>query len=238
MAKSFLCRRTDEGAAVMEDAIEYLRQCLDNNEKRFGRLSLETWKALLTLAVAYSAAEDFKKVKQLLAPSVSASKGERETDPKLMLWAYTLLVDAYLRLGLIPEGMELSLEGRAIAKGIGCSAPDQLLESLVQKSKELQAEGSVKRHQRGFTVSLLTLCFFVSHGFEKSGTEAHLKTELQILFQSYGVCDKDWEWALKHAHLTKYDFVGLLSVLLHHSGLVPAKLETILRRKPRVIEVR
>ena len=142
MAKSFLCRRTEEGGTVMEDAMEHVRQCLDNNEKKFGRLSPETWKARLILAVMYSAAEDYKKVKPLLAPYVAATKGKPETNPKLMFWAYTLLAETYFMLNLIPEAMEISLEGKAMAKEIDWSTPDQLLESLVTKVQGASDRGN------------------------------------------------------------------------------------------------
>ena len=44
---------------------------------------------------------------------------------------------------------------------------------------------------------------------------------LRLFLKSCGIGGDEWDWTVKHAHLTRYDFVGLLSILLHHTGLAP-----------------
>jgi hypothetical protein len=110
------------------------------------------------------------------------------------------------------------------------SAPDPLLEALLQRAIALEAKGDMESRQRGFVVALLTLSWYVSHGFERSRADAPVQGQLRILAKSCGLGDEEWEWTVKHAHLTRYDFVGLLSILLHHTGLAPRPLSVVAKR--------
>lgn len=238
MAKSFVSKRTSEGVVVKEDTIEYLRQCSVQAEEQHGRYSTESRMARLILAAMHCATEDYEGVEPLLAGHVAVQKGKDGANPMWMFWALALLFEAYANLNRIPEAMQISKEGRSIAKQTDASAKDPFLEALVHQAIALEAEADSKRRQHGFAVALLTLSWFVSHGFERSRGNAHVPGQLQAPFKSYGLGDEDWKWAVKHAHLTKYDFVGLLSILLHHTGLAPLPFDTVVRRRPRVFQVR
>jgi hypothetical protein len=238
MKKSFVSKRTSEGVAVKEDTIEYLRQCSVQAEELHGRYSTESRMARLILAAMHCATEDYESVERLLTGHVAAQKGRDGANPMWMFWALALLFEAYANLNRIPEAMQISKEGRSIAKQTDASAKDPFLEALVHQAIALEAEADSKSRQHGFAVALLTLSWYVSHGFERSRGNAHVPGQLQALFKSYGLGDEDWKWAVKHAHLTKYDFVGLLSILLHHAGQAPARLEPWMSQRVRVIHVR
>jgi hypothetical protein len=155
-----------------------------------------------------------------------------------MFWAGTLLVDAYINLGRIPEAMRIKEQGKSIARGFDPSASAPLLETLFEKATGLQAKRHSKSRQRGFVLAFVPLCWSISHGFQGTPFGSALLERLRAFFDSYGIHGDEWEWTVKHAHLTGYDFVGLLSILLHHTGLAPTPLHTVVRRRPRVIEVR
>jgi hypothetical protein len=238
MAKSFACRKTPEGVAVMEDTTEHLRQGFNRVEEQYGRHNPETWEARLILAVMHSAAEDYEKVESLLAGYWIAAKGKQGANPRELSWAHALLFETYFKLNRIPEAMRISNEARSLPKEIDPSASDPLLEAFLRRTMVLEAMGDLKSRQRRFVAALMTLCWYVSHGFHRSTADSHVRDQLQVLFKSYGVGDEEWEWTVKHAHLTRYDFVGLLSILLHHTGLAPRPLRVVARRRYRVIEVR
>jgi hypothetical protein len=192
----------------------------------------------VTLAALRSVAEHHENVESLLAGNVAALKDNQEANPMWMFWALSLLMEAYANLNRIPEAMLISKEGRAIAKKTDASKKDAFLEVLVQQAIALENEGEPKIRQRGFVVALLTLSWYVSHGFQRSSADAPVQDRLRLLFESYGIRGEEWEWTVKHAHLTRYDFVGLLSILLHHTGLAPVPLKPATRRRPRVMVVR
>ncbi len=222
----------------MMDSKEYLRQCSVRAEEQHGRYSTESRTARLILAAIHSVTEDYENVEPLLAGHVAALKGNRESNPMWMFWALSLLFEAYVNLNRIPEAVRISNEGKSVAKRTDASAKDPFLEALLHQAIALEAKADSKSRHHGFVVALLTLSWYVSHGFERSRGNAHVRDQLRLLFDSYGIRGDDWVRTVKRAHLTKYDFVGLLSILLDHTGLVPPPMESMIRRKPRVHVVR
>lgn len=91
---------------------------------------------------------------------------------------------------------------------------------LLELALSLETEGDTAGVQQGFVAALMALCSCMTSGFHRTSSGAQLLERLPSFFKSYGIGGEEWEWTLKHSHLTKYDFVGLLSILLHHTGLV------------------
>ena len=238
MAKSFTSKRTPNGEAAISDTAEHFHQRLYSLEKHYGRHSPESRDSRLILATIHTVAENYGKVESLLAGHLAVFKENPEANPMRMFWALSLLFEAYANLNRIPEAMRISEEGKSIAKKTDASVKDPFLEALVQQAIALEAEGDFVNRRRGFVVALLTLSWYVSHGFDRSHADDHVRDQLQLLFTSYGLDDEQWEWTVKHAHLTKYDFVGLLSILLNQTGLPPTPLEPMMEREPRVNVVR
>jgi hypothetical protein len=226
--------------AVMEDTMEHLSHSFHRASKEYGKHSQEAWKVRAVLAVICSAAGDYEHVVSLLSGFVVAEKGKSELNPMWMLWAKTLLVDAYFRLGHFSEAMRISEQGKPLAEGIDPSATDPLLEEFLEQAMALEAKGDLKRRQRGFVVGVVALCWSISHGVQRTPFGSAFLDRLRLFFDSYGIRGDEWEWTVKHSHLTRYDFVGLLSILLHHTGLAPKPLTVApkQRRRPRIIEVR
>ena len=240
MAKSFVCRRTPQGIAAMEDTIQHLHQCSRGEAKQHGQYGPEAWKVRVILAVIYSAAGDYEHVVSLLSGYMVVEKGKSELNPMWMLWAGTLLVHAYFDLGRFSEAMRISEQGKSLARGIDPSASDPLLEELLGQATVLEAKSDLTSRQRGVVVGLLALCWSISHGVQRTPFGSAFLERLRLFFDSYGIRGDEWEWTVKHSHLTRYDFVGLLSILLHQTGLVPRPLTVApkQRRRPRIIEVR
>jgi hypothetical protein len=232
MSKSFVCRRTPQGIAVMEDTMEHLSHSFHRAGKEYGKHSPEAWKVRVILAVIYSVAGDYEHVVSLLSGYVVAGKGKSELNPMWMLWAGTLLVDAYFRLGRFSEAMRISEQGKPLAKGIDPSATDPLLEEFLEQATALEAKGDLTSRQRGVVVGLLALCWSISHGVQRTPFGSAFLERLRLFFDSYGIRGDEWEWTVKHSHLTRYDFVGLLSILLHHTGLAPRPLTVVAKRRP------
>lgn len=238
MAKSFICRRTDEGDAAKAHTVEYFHQSVDQTEKECGRHSPEAWEARVILAGIRCAAGDYEEVEPLLTGYVAAEKGKQGPNPMWMAWARAMLVEAYVNLNRISDAMRISSQGRSIAKEIDPSANDPLIESFLEQAIGLEAKKDPKSRQRGFVTALMALCWSISHGYQRTPAGVHLIDRVRLFFDSYGISGKEWEWTVKHAHLTRYDFVGLLSILLHHTGLAPRPLPPLMKQKPRIIEVR
>jgi hypothetical protein len=74
MAKSFACRRTPQGVAVMEDTIEHLRQSVHRMKEEYCRYSPEALETRVVLAVTKCATEDYEPVVPLLSGYVVAEK--------------------------------------------------------------------------------------------------------------------------------------------------------------------
>jgi hypothetical protein len=224
----------------MEDTIQHLHQCSRGEANQHGQYGQEAWKVRVILALIYSAAGDYEHVVSLLSGYMVVEKGKSELNPMWMLWTVTLLVHAYFDLGRFSEAMGISEQGKPLAKGIDPSAPDLLLEELLEEATALEAKGDLTSRQRGVVIALMALCWSISHGVQRTPFGSDFLERLRVFFHSYGIRGDEWEWTVKHAHLTRYDFVGLLSILLHHTGLAFRPLSVVVKRprRPRIIEVR
>jgi hypothetical protein len=193
----------------------------------------------LILGATYCAVEDYEKAEPLLTRCVGEARSQRAPNVADMRWAVSLLAEAYFNLGRIPEGIRVTSEGKSFSGKIDSSAKDPLLEGFFQLALSLETNGDSSRVQQGFAAALMALCWCMTYGFQRISSGAQLLERLRSFFRSYGIGDEEWEGVVKHAHLTKYDFVGLLSMLLHHTGLAQSHLmESLARRKPRVVVVR
>lgn len=230
MAKSFISKRTLQGQSAMKDAAEYFLQRTRQAEKKCGRYSAEALEAVVLSASIYCASEDYEKTAPSLAGYVAVEKGLEPPNPMWMFWARGLLVETYFNLGRISEAMRISKEGKSMARAVDPSAADPLLEALLEQGTVLKAKGDLKSRQRGFVVGLVALCRSISHGFQRTPFGSAFLERLRLFFNSYGIHEDAWEWTVKHAHLTRYDFAGLLSILLHHTGLTTKPSSVIEKR--------
>jgi hypothetical protein len=149
-----------------------------------------------------------------------------------------LLVETYYKLNRIAEAIQISNQGRSMARQMDPSATDPLLEELLEQARALEAKGDLKSRQRGFLGGLVALRRSISHGFQRTPFGSAFLERLRLFFDSYGIRGEEWGWLVKHSYLTRYDFVGLLSILLHHTGLASTPLSVVATRPYRVIEVR
>jgi hypothetical protein len=120
MAKLFVCRRSPQGISVWADTTEYLCRCSHQAERQYGRHSPEASMARLILAAHHSAGENYGDMEPLLGGDLTVAKGDQEANTRSVLWARSLLIEAYFYLNRIAEGMRISNEGKSIARTTTC----------------------------------------------------------------------------------------------------------------------
>ncbi len=237
MSKSFVCRRRPEATAVMMEVIDHCRGSVTRTEKKHGRDGLKTLQALLILAAMYHVLENYEKAEPLLKGHLSAAKRKSVPDSRETVWASTMLAEAYFKTNRIGDAMLITKEARALCGSVDPNRKDPLLSALLQLALSLGAGQDSESRMRGLAAALVALCWCVSHGIHRAPADAQSLESLRHIFGSYGIEHETWEWALKHANLTKYDFLGLLSVLLHGSGLLPSEIKPPKRERVRVIHL-
>jgi hypothetical protein len=238
MAKSFVCRRSSAGMAVRTDAISGIYQDLRQAEKQYGRASLETAEPLLILGSAHYILEDYGPAEGMFVRYIEIVKAKLGSNTLEAFHGLGTLAEIYFFLNRFPEASCLNNEAKSISKKIDPCAYDPMVEALFRRAEAHKGKTDLESRQRGFLVALMALSLCITRGWHRGSGGAQILDGLRAILTSYGIDEEEWEWVVKHAHLTKYDFVGLLSILLHHTGLAPTPLHTVVRRRPRVIEVR
>ena len=148
------------------------------------------------------------------------------------------LAEMYFFLGRFPEAISLNNEAKSISKKIDACACDPIVEALFRRAVAYKVKTDRSSRQRGFVAALMALSLCITRGWHRGSRGAQILDDLRVIFTSYGIGKEDWEWVVKHAHLTKYDFIGLLSILLHHTGLTPEPVVTVGRARRRSNGVR
>jgi hypothetical protein len=238
MGKSFLCRRTSSGTEAMKNAIEHVRRDLRRAEKRYGWKSLEASEPLLLLGALNYVAKDYARAEPLVARYVAIAQKKVPSNPADTFWGLTLLSDIYADLNRFAKCLEAGAKAKLLSYRPDPSAVDTLSEILVKRVFACSDENTTEGHRRTFIFGLVALCWCVTHGFHRCAAGTKVMNKLVPVFESYGIDHEQWEWVVKHAHLTKYDFVGLLSILLRHTGLDCGGFEPWVDQEIRVIEVR
>lgn len=238
MAKTFLCRRSPTGMAVMTGAIDRVHIDVQEAEKQFGQESLEVAEPLLILACANYALEDYKKAEDMFVRYIAIVKAKLGPQTLEVFHSLATLAHVYFQLSRLPEAFDLNNEAKSISKTLDPCAYDPMLKALVRRAEGYEGKTDLRSRQRRFVSALLALSWCISHGGHRGSGGAKILDGLREIFASHGLDEKDWEWTLKHAHLTKYDFLGLLSILLRHTGLAPRPSPPVRQRGLRIIEVR
>lgn len=132
----------------------------------------------------------------------------------------------------------VSSEAKPLSRAIDPSAPDPVFEALWHLAMSFEAKGDTENRQRGVAIALMALCWSITRGLYRTQWGAQALDYLRLHFSSYGIVLDEWNWLVKHAHLTKYDFIGLLSIVLYNADLSPVSAKSWMKREPRVIEVR
>lgn len=238
MAKTFLSKRTSAALAVMTDTIDHVRHDVRQAKNRNHRKSSMSLECQLIFGSLYYVVEDYKEAEPVLVTYVSAAKKEFGTNSIETFRGLWLLSEVWTGLDRIVEAMTAGAEAKSISMKINFSTNDPVAEALFRRAVAEKETKGLQGRQRAFVMALTALSLCVTGGLHRSSWGAEMLERLRLFFKSYGIDDTEWEWTVKHTHLTRYDFVGLLSILLHHTGLAPDRLEPVLRRKSRVIEVR
>ena len=238
MAKTFFVKRTPEGTKVTANTLACALRHLKKTEKRHGQASRKTVEASLLLAAMYCVVEDYEEAEPLLKRCMATAKNRLPQNADALSWANALLAEAYGAMNRIPEAFLIMNEGKSISRILDHSAPDMMFEALWKLALSFEADHDAESRQRGFVAALMALCWFVTRGLNRSRADAHRQEDLRLHFSLDGIVLDEWRWLIKHAHLTRYDFVGLLSIVLHNADLSPVSVQSWIKREPRVIEVR
>ncbi|MGB6065106.1 MAG: tetratricopeptide repeat protein [Desulfomonilaceae bacterium] len=238
MAKSFLSKRSPAGMAVMTSTIDHLSQDLHLIEEQYGRESLEAAEPLLILGGADYIIEDYEKAGGKLVRYIEIVKAKLGPDTLEALHGLGTLAEIYFFLNRIPEALSLINEAKSNSKKIDPCAYDPMLEALLRRAGAHKEKTDLRSRQRGFVAALMALSLCITRGWHRGSGGAQILDGLSVIFTSYGMEKEDWEWVVKHAHLTKYDFVGLLSILLHNTGLASEPVVTVVKARRRSNGVR
>jgi hypothetical protein len=238
MAKTLFAKRTPKGTEVAANTLACALRHLKKTEKRHGQASRKTNEAYLLLAAMYCVVEDYGEAEPLLKKCIATAKNKLPQNADVLFWASSLLAEAYCGLNRILEAMMLTSEMKPLSRSVNPSAPDLVFESLWHLAMSFEAKGDTESRQQGLAVALMALCWSITHGLYRTQWGAQALDHLRLHFSTYGIVLDRWNWLVKHAHLTKYDFIGLLSIVLHNPDPPPVSVKSWMEREPRVIEVR
>jgi hypothetical protein len=160
------------------------------------------------------------------------------TNTREYLEGLALLFEIYADLNHLNEVARIVDELNCLSRKLGTFLHDPLAEALFRSVRSHEGRTNPDNRQHAFAFALMTLCRCITRGHHTAPSVPALLEGLQAFFKSFGIGEGEWEWVVKHARLNKYDFVGLLSVLLQNMGQVSIPLEPMLRKRVRVIDVR
>ncbi len=236
--KTFFVKRTPEGTENTGNTLARVRRRLKKIEKRHGKNGLKVLNAALTLGAMYCVVEDYEKAEPLLKRCIALAKRNLPQNTSALYWAADLLAQAHFRLDHILESMIVSSEAKPLSGAFDPSAPNLVFELLWQLALSFDHKGDPESRKQGLAVALMALCWYVTRGLNRSQADAHGQEDLRLLFSTYGIVLNEWNWLVKHAHLTKYDFIGLLSIVLANADTSPVTGKSWMEREPRVHVVR
>lgn len=238
MGKTFLSKRSSAGVAVITDAIDHARKDLQRAEKRHGQAAKEVAEPVCVLGFLYYLMGDYEKAEPVLLRYVAMAKEHFGQNTRETLEGLGLLFEIYVELNRMRDVARIGTEANAVSKALHSWPHPPLVEALLLRAEAGQNDNKASSPQRPFAFAVMSLCWSTFHSFDQNPESPPVMDRLRLLLKSFGIGQDEWEWIAKHARLNRNDFVGLLSILLYHTGLAPRPLPPVLRRKPRIIEVR
>jgi hypothetical protein len=237
MAKTFLAKRSSGGIATMMDATDHALKELERVEKRHGQAAKEVTEPVLVLGFLYYLMGDYRSAEPMLLRYVAMAKEHFGQNTRETLEGLGLLFEIYVELSCMGDVARIGNEANAVSRKLRSWPHPPLVEALLLRAERYKQENKPPSRQRGFTFAAMSLCWCITRAFDRNPAGAPVLERLRLFFKSYGIED-EWEWVVKHARLNKYDFVGLLSILLHHTGLAPEPVVTVARARRRSNGVR
>jgi tetratricopeptide (TPR) repeat protein len=230
MAKTFLSKRTSAALAVMRDAIDHARKDLQRAEKQYGQAAKETAKPVLVLGFLYYLIGEYEKAEPLLLEHVAMAKEHFGENTRETLEGLGLLFQIYVELNRMGDVDRIANEANAVSRNLHAWPHPPLVEALLLRAERGQNENEMGSRQRGFALAVMSLCWSIFGAFDKNPDSPPVMDRLRLFLKSYTIGQEEWEWIVKHARLNRHDFVGMLSILLHHTGLAPRPLSVVAKR--------
>lgn len=238
MAKRFYCRRTPEGTEVANRALARVRKKLNQIEKRTNRKVRKALEDTLLLATMYYIVQDYENAEPLLKGYLIDAKRVSAQNSMAFFCASSLLAMAYSAMNRIPEAVLVMSGAKHLIRTIDTSVPDPVFQALEIRALSFGGEGNRESRQLGLAVALMALCWSITQGLHRTQRGAQALNNLRLHFSTYGIVLDGWNWLVKHGHSMKYDFIGLLSIVLENADISPVSAKSWMKREPRVIEVR
>ncbi len=213
MGKSVVRRETPTGITALADVIDDVRQDLYFSEEQHGQAAMDTSELILILSSMYYISEDYEKAEPLLVRYVAAAKENPVSNAAEVFCGVSLLFETYRNLNRISEALARIKERKSLCKTTGLSANDPLIESLLQRAATYKSERSPRSRQLAFVVGVTALSYSISTESHRTPSSVQVLDRLRFFFRSYGIDTQEWGAIVKHAHLSRHDFVGLLSAL-------------------------
>lgn len=185
------------GMALMADVTDDVQQDLCLSEKQHGIGAMQNLVLRWILASLCYVSHKNDKAEFLWAPYNFIIGGKPISKAALVFWG--------------------------LSKGVDISVYEQLIEALLQRAKAYSRQDSPAGAQFAFVTALLALSCCVTTGFNRTTSGTEILTRIRSFLKTYWATKAEWDWIIKHAQVTRHDFVGLLSVLLTHTHLTPRR---------------
>lgn len=198
--------RSAAGRALMADITNDIRQDLYLSEKQYGIDAIKNLPLRWILACLYYASHENKKAEYLWARYNFIIGGKPVSKAALVFWG--------------------------LSKGVDASVYEQLTEAIFQHAKAHRKKDTSVDLQFAFVMALVALSCCTTTGLHRTPPGAEILTRLRFFLKPYLAPKIEWQWIVDHSDLCRNDFVGLLSVLLTQSRLVPRrKITTLMPRQ-------
>ena len=238
MGKTFLSKRSSAGVAVITDAIDHARKDLQRAEKRHGQAAKEVAEPVCVLGFLYYLMGDYEKAEPVLLRYVAMAKEHFGQNTRETLEGLGILFEIYVELNRAGDVVPIANKANAVSRALHSWPHPPLVEALLRRAECDQNDNKSGSRQRRFAFAVLCLCWSITRAFDRNPKSPPVMDHLRLLLKSYGIGPEEWKWIVKHARLNRYDFVGVLSILLYHTGLAPRPLPPVRKQGLRVIEMR
>lgn len=118
-----------------------------------------------------------------------------------------------------------------LSKGVDLSVYEPFIEALLQRAKAYSRQDGPDGIQFGFVMALVALSCCVTTGLHRTPSGSKILARIRIFLKPCWATKIDWNWIIGHAHVTRHDFVGVVSTLLTHTYFKPqCKMKAVMPR--------
>jgi hypothetical protein len=198
--------KSPAGRALMAEVTDNVHQDLCSSEKQHGIDAIQNMVLRWILACLYYVSHKNDKAQAVWARYNFIIGGKPVSKAALVFWG--------------------------LSKGVDLSVYEQLIEAILQRAQAYSRQDSPASVQFAFVMALLALSCCVTTGLNRAPSGTEILTRIRFFLKPYWATKIEWDWIVKHAHVTRHDFVDTLSVLLTHARFAPRrKITAVMPRR-------